>query len=133
MPVVVTLKALAIWVGILMFAVLNGVLRETILIPQLGTATSLILSGVLLSVIILVIAYFSLPWLGARRLAELAVIGLGWLALTIVFEFSFGLLQGKSWQVLLEAYMFKGGNIWPAVLVVIALALWLAAKFRGWA
>ena len=133
MPVVVTLKALAIWVGILMFAVLNGVLRETILIPQLGTATSLILSGVLLSVIILVIAYFSLPWLGARRLAELAVIGLGWLALTIVFEFSFGLLQGKSWQVLLEAYMFKGGNIWPAVLVVLALAPWLAAKFRGWA
>ena len=133
MPVVVTLKALAIWVGILMFAVLNGVLRETILIPQLGTATSLTLSGVLLSVIILVIAYFSLPWLGARRLAELAVIGLGWLALTIVFEFSFGLLQGKSWQVLLEAYMFKGGNIWPAVLVVLALAPWLAAKFRGWA
>ena len=133
MPVVVTLKALAIWVGILMFAVLNGVLRETILIPQLGTATSLILSGVLLSVIILVIAYFSLPWLSARRLAELAVIGLGWLALTIVFEFSFGLLQGKSWQVLLEAYMFKGGNIWPAVLVILALAPWLAAKFRGWA
>ena len=133
MPVVVTLKALAIWVGILMFAVLNGVLRETMLIPQLSTASSLILSGVLLSVIILVIAYFSLPWLGARRLAELAVIGLGWLALTIVFEFSFGLLQGKSWQVLLEAYMFKGGNIWPAVLVVIALAPWLAAKFRGWA
>ena len=132
MPVVLTLKTLAIWVVILMLAILNGALRETVLIPQLGTATSFILSGVLLSVIIFVIANISLPWLGARRSSELACVGLGWLALTIVFEFSFGLLQGKSWQVLLEAYMFKGGNIWPAVLVVTALAPWLAAKFRGW-
>ena len=133
MPVVVTLKALAIWVGILMLAVLNGALRETILIPQLGTITSFILSGVLLSSLIFVIAYISLPWLGARRSTELVGIGFGWFALTIVFEFSFGLLQGKSWQTLLEAYMFKGGNIWPVVLVVTALAPWLAAKLKGWA
>ena len=132
MPVVLALKTSAIWVVILMLAILNGALRETVLIPQFGTATSFILSGVLLSVIIFVIANISLPWLGARRSTELVGIGLGWLTLTIVFEFSFGLLQGKSWQVLLEAYMFKGGNIWPAVLVVTALAPWLAAKFRGW-
>ena len=133
MPVVLILKTLAIWVGILLLAALNGALRELILIPQFGTATSFILSGVLLSVLIFVVTYLSLPWLGARRSTELVGIGLGWLALTIVFEFSFGLLQGESWQVLLEAYMFKGGNIWPAVLVVTVLAPWLAAKFRGWA
>ncbi|WP_020674473.1 hypothetical protein [Geopsychrobacter electrodiphilus] len=132
MPVVVALKSLAIWAGILMLAVLNGTLRETILIPQLGTVTSFMLSGVLLSALIFVIAYISLPWLGARRSAEFLGIGLGWFALTIVFEFSFGLAQGKSWQTLLEAYMFKGGNIWPVVLIVTALAPWLAAKFRGW-
>jgi hypothetical protein len=133
MLVELTLKTLVLWVGILMLAVLNGALREAILIPQLGTATSFILSGVLLSALIFVIAYISLPWLGARRSTELVGIGFGWLALTIVFEFSFGLLQGKSWQALLEAYMFKGGNIWPVVLVVTALAPWLAAKVRGWA
>lgn len=111
---------------------LNGATREAILIPKLGLAAGLVLSGVLLSALIIVVAYLSLPWLGARRPAELVGIGLGWLALTLVFEFSFGLWQGKSWQVMLEAYTFKGGNIWPAVLVATTLAPYLAAKLRGW-
>lgn len=127
----IALKALAIWAGILVLAVLNGALREAVLSPKLGTAPGLVLSGVLLSALIFVVAYFSLPWIGARRPAELVGIGLGWVALTLVFEFSFGLWQGKSWQVMLEAYTFKGGNIWPVVLVVTALAPYLAGKLRG--
>ena len=129
----IAFKALAIWACILLLAMLNGATREAILIPKLGMAAGLVLSGVLLSALIIVVAYLSLPWLGARRPAELVGIGLGWLALTLVFEFSFGLWQGKSWQVMLEAYTFKGGNIWPAVLVVTALAPYLAAKLRRWA
>ena len=31
------LKALAVWVGILVLAVLNGPMREAFLIPKLGT------------------------------------------------------------------------------------------------
>lgn len=132
MPVVLTLKAFAIWTGILVLAVLNGALREALLIPKLGTAPGLVLSGVLLSALIVVVAYLSLPWLGERRPVALAGIGLGWLALTLIFEFSFGLWQGKSWQVMLDAYRFKDANLWPAVLVVIAIAPYLAAKSRGW-
>ncbi|MFO7816659.1 MAG: hypothetical protein R6V39_03115 [Desulfovibrionales bacterium] len=128
----IALKALAVWTGILMLAVFNGALREAVLIPKLGTAAGFVLSGLLLSVLILAVAYLSLPWLGARRFIELLGIGLGWLALTLVFEFSFGLWQGKSWQVMFEAYTFKGGNIWPVVLVVTAFAPYLAAKLRGW-
>ena len=128
----IALKALAIWAGIVVLAVLNGGLREAILIPKLGTAAGLILSGVLLSALIFVVAYLSLPWLGARRSGELAGVGLGWLGLTLIFEFALGLLQGKSWQVMLDAYTFKGGNTWPVVLVVTALAPYLSAKLGGW-
>ncbi len=128
----IALKALAIWTGILVLAVLNGALREAILVPKLGMAAGLVVSGVLLSALIIVVAYLSLPWVGARRPTGLLGIGIGWLALTLVFEFSFGLWQGKSWQVMFEAYTFKGGNIWPAVLIVTALAPYLAAKLRGW-
>ena len=128
----IALKAMAIWAGILVLAVLNGALREAIFIPRLGMTAGLVLSGVLLSSLIFAVAYFSLPWIGARRITELLGIGLGWLAATLVFEFSFGLWQGQSWQVMLEAYTFKGGNIWPAVLVVTALAPYLAARLRGY-
>ncbi|MFP4315714.1 MAG: hypothetical protein ACOC24_04915 [Desulfovibrionales bacterium] len=128
----IILKALVIWTGILVLAVLNGALRDAVLIPKIGTTAGLVLSGLLLSALIFVVTYVSLPWFGVRRPAELMGIGLGWFTLTIVFEFSFGLWQGKSWQVMLEAYMFKGGNIWPAVLLVTALAPYLAARLRGW-
>tara|TARA_R110000772_G_scaffold63282_2_gene141757 strand:+ start:2689 stop:3072 length:384 start_codon:yes stop_codon:yes gene_type:complete len=125
------MKALAIWAGILVMAVLNGTLREFFLVPKLGTAPGFFLSGVLLSLLIVLLTYLSLPWIDARRITELASIGLGWLCLTLLFEFSFGLLQGKSWQVILEAYTFRDGNIWPLVLFVVATAPYLAAKLRG--
>lgn len=123
-------KALAVWAGILILAVLNGVLRENVLTPHLGPAAGFVLSGLFLSALIVVVAWLSLPWLGARRPAELIGIGLGWVGLTLVFEFSFGLWQGKSWQVMFEAYTFQDGNIWPIVLIVTACAPCLAARFR---
>jgi len=100
----------------------------------LGKPAGLILSGVLLSGLILVVAYFSLPLIGQVSVASYAVIGVGWLCLTLEFEFTFGrIIQGKPWSRLLEAYTFRGGNIWPIVLLVVAVAPYVAAKIRGWA
>lgn len=127
----IAVKSLMIWCGILVLAIVNGVLRESVLVPLLGVTAALVLSGVLLSALILGVAYLSLPWLKIRRPLELWLVGLGWLALTLVFEFSFGLWQGKSWPELLNAHTFEGGNLWVVVLAVTALAPRLAARLRG--
>ena len=127
----VAFKALITWGVILFLAVANGMLREAVLMPRLGTPAALLLSGSLLAALIIAVAYLSLPWLQIRRPRQLWAIGLGWLALTLVFEFAFGLWQGKSWPVLLEAYSFKDGNVWPVVLAVTALAPYIAARLRG--
>lgn len=132
MAISLVVKALIIWLAILMLAMANGLLREAVLMPRLGTPAALVLSGLLLSALILGMAYLSLPWLKAEAPIQYWLVGFGWLALTLVFEFSFGLLQGKSWPVMLEAYSFKGGNLWPLVLAVTALAPYLAARLRGW-
>jgi hypothetical protein len=126
------LKSFPVWLAMLALAILNGILREAVLVPVLGAVTGLLLSGVLLSALIIAVSYAALPWLGVRRLAQLLAIGLGWLTLTLVFEFSFGLWQGKSRSELLEVYTFKGGNLWPLVLVVTALAPYIAARLRRW-
>lgn len=131
MLTVLTLKALLVWASILVLAVANGALRESVLIPWIGTPAAFVLSGLLLSVLIIGVAYFSLPWLEISRPVQLWAVGLGWLALTLVFEFSFGLSQGKSWPELLEAYTFKDGNIWPVVLAATVLAPYLAARLRA--
>jgi hypothetical protein len=128
----IAVKAFAVWIGILVLAIANGMLREAVLIPALGKPTGLILSGVLLSGLILVVAYFALPWFGRTSPASYAAIGCAWLCLTLAFEFTFGrLIQGKPWSQLLEAYSFKDGNIWPMVLLITALAPYLVARIRG--
>jgi hypothetical protein len=127
-------KALTIWFVVLVMAIANGMLREAVLIPVLGGVPGLILSGVLLSALILAVVYFSLPWFGQAPVARYIALGLSWLCLTLVFEFTFGcLIQGKPCSELLEAYTFKGGNIWPIVLLTVAAAPYVAARIRGWA
>lgn len=132
MLLTVAVKAFVIWVGILVLAVANGVLRESVFVPNFGSWSALVLSGLLLSALIVGVAYFSLPWLNTRSLRVLCIIGVGWLLLTLAFEFSFGLWQGKSLNDLFAAYTFKDGNIWPVVLTVTAFAPFIAAKLRGW-
>lgn len=132
MTLVVVGKAFSVWLAILGLAIANGILREFFLTPNFGVAAGLVGSGVLLCCAILFVTYLALPWLGVRGGSQLIGIGLMWLLLTLVFEFSFGLAQGKPLAVLLEAYSFEDGNIWPLVLLVTALAPWLAAKIRGW-
>lgn len=73
-----------------------------------------------------------LPWFGVQTPMQLIFIGLGWLTLTLLFEFSFGLLRGKSMIELIDAYTFKDGNIWSVVLLITAVSPWLAAKLRGY-
>lgn len=124
------LKALAVWLSILTLAIANGLLREAVLLPVFGIPTAFILSGLLLSALIITVAWLSLPWLHLRSPEQVWLVGFGWLALTLSFEFSFGLAQGKSWPVILEAYTFKDGNLWPVVLAVTTCAPFIAAKMR---
>lgn len=129
----VVFKVFLVWVGIVILAIANGLLREAILIPVMSKPTGMVLSGVMLSGLILAVAYLTLPWFGPLPLTGYAAIGIGWLCLTLAFEFSFGrVIQGKPWPELFEAYLFRDGNIWPVVLLVTALAPYIAAKVRGW-
>lgn len=124
-------RAGVLWAGILVLAVFNGLLRERVLVPALGAVPGQALSGLLLCGFILGVAFLGLPWLGVRDGGPLLAVGLGWLVLTLVFEFGFGWLRGKPLAELLQAYTFRDGNLWPVVLLVTLLAPWLAARLGG--
>jgi hypothetical protein len=132
MAALLALKALVVWVIILCVAFSNAALRELVLIPRLGKVRGLTISGVILCLLIPLIAYGCLPWLGVKGKTELLAIGLGWLALTLAFDLSLGWIQGKPVYELLKSYLFKGGNLWPLVLLVTAAAPYLAARLHGW-
>lgn len=126
------IKATLLWGAILVCAILNGALREQLLIPAMGSFAGLIVSGILLATCIFLVAWFAAPWYGRLAAQQWIVIGLFWLLLTLIFEFGFGrFVQHQTWAELFDAYTFRGGNIWPLVLVVTCIAPWVVAKIRG--
>ena len=125
-------KALSVWVLLLLLAILNGGLREHLLVPLMGTTAALPVSGILLSAGILLAAWFTTPWLGCVRPAQYWSIGVFWLAFTLLFEFGFGrFIQHREWLELLGAYTFRDGNLWPVVLLVTLVSPRLVARLRG--
>jgi hypothetical protein len=132
LPPEAILKSVLVWVAILVLAVLNGVLRESFLLPAVGARAALSASGILLALCIAGVACAAAPWFGRLSGTAYWAIGTLWLSLTLGFEFAFGYLyQNKPWRVLLEAYTFEGGNIWPVVLAVTFMSPWLGARIRG--
>lgn len=128
----VAAKSLAVWFGILVFAMVNGAIREKLLIPTFGPFAGQVVSGIALSGFIFLAAVIAVRWVGRLRELHYWMVGLYWLALTLVFEFGFGhWVQHKDWSELLDAYTFQGGNIWPLVLITTLVAPWAAASVIG--
>jgi hypothetical protein len=125
------IRPFAAWLLILALAMLNGVFREAVLLPALGKPIALILSGLLLSLAILAVAVALARWLALDEPRRCFSVGLLWLCLTLVFEFGFGgMVQGRSWAEMLEAYTFKDGNLWPLVILATMFAPLVAARVR---
>lgn len=126
------LKSAAIWAAFIPIAIINGLIREKVLAPTLGSRLALPLSGLSCAALFFLLVYFSLPWLGPLTSRRCAVIGATWLVATVAFEFFFGsLVAGKPWRELLQAYDPTTGNLWLLVLLVIALSPVCVAALRG--
>jgi len=104
-------------------AMVNGGLRDmtygkqlpALLANQLSCLSGIILLGV---VMFLYVRHWSLS--SAR---QAIYIGLFWMALTVAFEFLFFHYFGRrSWAVLLESYDMASGQLWPLVLLWVAVA-----------
>lgn len=122
-------QALLAWLAIVPLAIANGLLREKLLVPAVGVVAGNLLSGTILSMLIVLVAVAGTSWYG---LSAPWTIGAAWLVLTLAFEFAFGrLVAHKTWSELFAAYTFKDGNIWPLVLAVILAAPWIATRMRG--
>ena len=125
-------KATAIWFLIALTAILNGVLREKVLVSMLGTETALPVSGVLLALLVFLVTLVSVPFIGCSEIKTYLWIGFSWLLFTLSFEFLSGhYIAGKPWRETVQVFNLKQGNLFTVVLLVTVLAPWLAAKIRG--
>ena len=112
-------KAVVAWCLILVGAVLNGMVREAVILPRTGRIVAHAISTVLLCLVIIGIGWPATAWVAPRTIQDAWVIGALWLVLTLAFEFGAGhFVFGRTWQELLAEYNVLAGRIWVMVLVV---------------
>lgn len=112
------LRALIAWLILLLLAMLNGTLREALLVPSMNESVARAISTVTLSILIFSATWILLPWIRPPSPGAAWTIGCIWLALTLAFEFLAGhYLFGESWDRLLAQYNVLGGQIWILVLI----------------
>ena len=112
------------------FAILNGGLREGITEPLLGENIALPLSGIILSIVIVVLAYFLLPKLGRGKSIEYVFIGLLWFTLTNLFDLIAFLVEGVPITEFFRMFDITTGNLWILVVTVCLISPILIAKIR---
>ena len=116
----------------LVVASVNGAIREALLIPAIGVIPGRAISTVALCVLVLLLTWLTIRWIGPRSNGDAWIVGGLWVALTLAFEFLAGhFLFGDPWSQLLEEYDVFRGRIWILVLVTIAIAPRLCARVRG--
>ena len=120
-------RALSVWLILAVLMSANGVLRESVLRPQLGDRPSDLLSVALGVTLILVVTAFGFRPLVGLPLPRLVAASILLVCLTVMFEIVIGrLVDQKSWAELATNYAFWRGSLWPVVLAVVALSpiLW---------
>ena len=120
-------RAVAVWFGIMLLAILNGAARDILLVPRLGDLVSRALSCIVLAGAILLVAWLSLRWINPLSISDAWTIGVMWLAMTLAFEFLAGhYLFRTPWTTLLADYNVLAGRLWIVVLAATLVAPALA-------
>ena len=111
------LRYILAWIPMVFLAILNGMMREVIFAKKLSELRAHQLSC-LTGILIFAVYTWIINSLWPMQSTEQALtIGVMWLFLTILFEFSFGhYVAHHSWRKLLEDYNILAGRLWILVL-----------------
>ena len=126
------LKAALIWLGLVLVAGLNGVLRESLLVPRLGLRAALVVSGLLLSGAIFALTLLWLPHLAPLTAARCWAIGAFWVGLTLALELAVArITRGRARLGFTALGQIRAGNLMVVVLLMTLAAPYLAARLLG--
>lgn len=122
---------LGLWIVMAVLAVINGIFRETVIIPRVGEYSGHLLSTALLVVAILALSagYFAYTVIEYTR-TERLLVGMVWVVLTVGFEFLIGYLEGIPVSETIAQYDVLAGQVWIVVpITLLAAPLLFGAYF----
>jgi hypothetical protein len=124
-------RAWLAWLLIIIGETAHGVLRQVLVVPAIGDLAARqwgVLSG---SLIILALACLTIRRIGAVTARAQFGVGLLWVLLTLLFEFTLGLALGYPLERLLADYRLDQGGFMGLGLLFMLATPWLAARLRG--
>jgi hypothetical protein len=126
------IKAILIWLIMTPLGILNGGLRVYITEPLLGSKAALLLSGIILSVLIFLMAYLLIPKIGKCKTSEYILIGSMWFCLTNLFDLFISIfIENGTIMDFFRLYDITTGNLWSLVVIVCLISPVLVAKIRN--
>jgi len=123
-------RTLGVWMLIMLAETLHGAAREIFIAPVIGDLRARQWGVLVACGIIFLITWAAIRWLNAPTRRTQSFIGLSWVALTLVFEFTLGRALGSSWSRILSDYNPADGGLMLFGLAFMACAPLLAAKLR---
>ena len=124
-------RAILTWLLFIPIVFMNAAVRELVYKPFTGELLAHQVSTITGSVAFFLLAFFLLRhYMYNTPNNKLLLIGLMWVALTIVFEFGLGIfVTGASWNKMLNDYNIGQGRIWIFFLVIILITPFIIKHF----
>ncbi|QQS43249.1 MAG: hypothetical protein IPM63_16095 [Acidobacteriota bacterium] len=128
----VFVRALGVWALIILAESVHGTLRTLFLEPAMGGPQARRLSVLTGALLIFLVTFLFVRWVGARSPGRLLIVGTMWVLLTVAFELLLGrLLLDLSWERIFEDYDLRKGGLMAIGLVFMLFAPLIAARSRG--
>lgn len=126
------LRALAVWVAIAVAEIVHGGLRVRLLNPRVGDHRARQMGVLTGSLIILAVAWLTVPWIGPTAPGEALAVGAVWTAAMLAFEVYFGrvVFQIPLKQVAADFDLRQGGLLGFG-MVILFLSPLLVGRLRG--
>ncbi len=127
----IVLRYTLVWFVMIFVAIFNAILREGVYASFLDSLAAHQLSSVTAVLLFFIVTWlFNLKW-PFQSSMQAIIIGILWVILTPIFEFSFGILvMEHPLDYLLNDYNFFAGRVWGLVLISIALIPSVVFKIR---
>ena len=124
-------RAFATWFFIAVAESIHGTLRRIFILPVIGDLRAHQVGILVGCLIVFVIAWVCIRWVGAGSFSEQLKVGAFWTVLMVIFELGLGLAFGYSQERILLDYNVVEGRLMIFGMGFMLFAPALAAKARG--
>jgi hypothetical protein len=129
-PLAAIVRALVVWLAIMLAESLHGAIRRVLFSPELDLALRQ-LSVVFGVVIIFGLTWLFLAWMRIRTARGALAIGALWVLLTLAFELALVRVSGQGWDRFIADYDLRSGGLMPPGLLAMFLTPWAVRRLQA--